>query len=80
MPPPPPTTTLYNLAGQLRTISNIFSLAYLDIYVILAVLFSRFELQLESPTPEHGLVWSDQLAVMLKTPIKVNVLADRWNK
>ncbi|KAJ5959516.1 Cytochrome P450 [Penicillium vulpinum] len=53
-------------------------LAYLEIQMALATLFSRFALELDSPLPKQELDWSDLFALDLDYPIKVRVLADHW--
>ena len=54
------------------------SLAYLEIYMTLATLFSRFVLELESPLPRPELEWTDQFVIVFDHPVKVRVLGDLW--
>ncbi|OQE47090.1 hypothetical protein PENCOP_c001G00455 [Penicillium coprophilum] len=53
-------------------------LAYLEMHMTLAMLFSRFVLELESPLPSPELDWKDHFVVDLDHPVKVRVLADHW--
>jgi hypothetical protein len=47
-------------------------------YMTIAILFNRFDLQLEHPSPVHGLAWRDQFVIVLKDSVKVNIMADHW--
>ncbi|KAJ5383743.1 Cytochrome P450 [Penicillium concentricum] len=53
-------------------------LAYLEMHMTLAMLFSRFVLELESPLPMQELDWKDHFVIDLDHPVKVRVLADYW--
>ncbi|CAI7635291.1 unnamed protein product [Penicillium glandicola] len=53
-------------------------LAYLEMHMTLAMLFSRFAMKLESPLPGQELGWRDQFAIDLHHPVKIRVLADYW--
>lgn len=59
-------------------IQSYLSLAYLEIYTVLAIFFSRFDLQLEQPTTGKDLAWSDRFAKAIKEVVKVKVLKDHW--
>ena len=58
----------------------ICSLAYLEIYTVLATFFSRFDMELLSPTTEEGLAWSDHGVAVFKSPLKVRIVTDHWGK
>ncbi|KAJ5452959.1 Cytochrome P450 [Penicillium cf. griseofulvum] len=53
-------------------------LAYLEVYMTLAMLFSRFVLELESPLPRPELDWTDHFVAVFDHPVKVRVLNDHW--
>lgn len=55
------------------------SLAYLEIYTVLAVFFCRFDMQLEHPAAGKDIGWSDHFAKSLKDTVRVKVVKDHWN-
>jgi hypothetical protein len=56
------------------------SLSYLEIYTVLAVFFSRFEMEVVSPSTEEGLLWSDHGVTVFKSPLKVRIVTDHWRE
>jgi hypothetical protein len=56
------------------------SLSYLEIYTVLAVFFSRFEMEVVSPSTEEGLLWSDHGVTVFKSPLKVRIVTDYWRE
>ena len=57
----------------------ICSLAYLEIYVTMALFFSRFDMILDYPVPGKELDWADCLAKRSKDFIKVRIVADKFD-
>lgn len=55
------------------------SLAYLEIYVTMALFFSRFDMELNYPAPGKELDWADCLARRSKDFIKVRIVADKFS-
>ncbi|KAJ5316840.1 hypothetical protein N7508_001348 [Penicillium antarcticum] len=55
-------------------------LSYLEIYTVLAIFFSRFDMELLSPSKDEGLAWSDHGVAVFKSPVKVRIVTDHWRK
>lgn len=55
------------------------SLAYLEIYVTMALFFSRFDMELNYPAPGKELDWADCLARRSKDFIKLRIVADKFS-
>jgi hypothetical protein len=53
------------------------SLAHLELYASIATIFSRFEMDLFETT-EADMEIIDKFAPVLKSPVKVRVIKDRW--
>ncbi|KAF9884279.1 hypothetical protein FE257_001909 [Aspergillus nanangensis] len=55
------------------------SLAYHEMYTFLAVLFSRFDMEIFE-TADGDLEWRDYMFVRRKGPVKIRLLKDRWSE
>lgn len=54
------------------------SLAYLEIYITMALFFSRFDMLLDYPLSGEELNWADCLVRKSKDFIKVRIVADKF--
>lgn len=70
----------YSLETVKDANAKINSLAYLEIYTVLAVFFCRFDMQLEHPAAGKEIGWSDHFAKSLKDTVRVKVLKDHWDE
>lgn len=58
-------------------IANRYRLAYQELSLTIAHLFSRFDMELFD-TNEESMEWVDNVVAINKKPVEVKVLRDRW--
>lgn len=56
---------------------HLLSLSMMELYCIIAVLFGRFGMELYQTTKED-MEFRDHFAPILKKPLKIKVIKDRW--
>jgi hypothetical protein len=51
----------------------------MELYAVLAFIFSHFELQLvDNDQSQKGIQWADRIVARAKSSLKIKVTKDRW--
>ncbi|KAJ5950556.1 Cytochrome P450 E-class group I [Penicillium vulpinum] len=55
------------------------SVAYMELYAVLAYIFSHFELELADDESRNGIQWADRIVARATSDLKIKVSKDLWN-
>lgn len=56
----------------------ILSIAYMELYAVLAYIFSHFTLDLVKDQSQKGIEWADRIVARATSNLKIKVVEDRW--
>jgi hypothetical protein len=57
----------------------VCSVAYMELYAVLAFIFSHFELEpVDKDQSQKGIQWADRIVARSTSSLRIKVVKDRW--